>query len=184
MGKRYCKFKYINFHEGFVESNAWNVLNKSQIDVFIYVWSCLQWGNIGSKKKPHWIGINNGDIEISSEKMRKKLGMCKQTCKTAIHKLIEVGLFTLTRVGQNKVCHKYKILYFVVPHEEERWRKYPEKNWKHECPKSPNNLVGKKTQFKSHPKKVDCKLNNQSNKVDRTNTNGLIKYTEKVISKE
>ena len=91
---------------------------------------------------------------------------------------------TLTRVGQNKVCHKYKMLYKVVPQNQERWRKYPEQNWKHECPKAPNNLVGKDTRFKSHPKKVDRKSDNQSNKLDRTKCNGTKKYTEKAISDE
>ena len=99
-------------------------------------------------------------------RMRDKLGFCNATCSTAVHKLIEVGLIRLTRVGENKICHKYKILYQVVPPNEERWRKYPEKNWKHECPKAPNNLVGKNTRFKSHPKELDRIINNQSKKLD------------------
>ena len=94
--------------------------------------------------------------------MREKLSLSKGTCTTAIHKLINVGLITLTRVGQNKVCHKYKMLYSVVPQAEERWRKYPKKNWKHECPKAPNNLVGKDTRFKSHPNELDRIKDNQS----------------------
>ena len=110
--------------------------------------------------------------------MRKKLGISKATCTKAIHKLITVGLINLTREGQNKVCHKYKILYQVVPTKEQRWKKYPDQDWSHECPKSPNNLVGKKTQFKSHPNKVDRIANNQTNKVDRTSANGLEKYTD------
>ena len=108
------------------------------------------------------MAANNGDIEISMEKMRVKLDISKATCTTAVHKLIEVGLIRLTRVGQNKVCHKYKMLYSVVPQNEERWRKYPDKNWKHECPKAPNNLVGKDTRFKSHPKELDRINDNQT----------------------
>ena len=61
-------------------------------------------------------------------KMREKLGFSKGTCTAAIKKLIEVGLIKLTRVGKNKICHIYKILYSVVPQAEERWRKYPTKN--------------------------------------------------------
>ena len=83
MKERYCKFKSITLHKGFVESEAWKVLTKSQIDVFIYIWSCLQWGKV-------------------------------------------------------------------------------KKNWEHECPKSPNNLVGKDTRFKSHPKELDRINDNQS----------------------
>ena len=141
----------------------------------------MQWMKMRKKDKKVWVVANNGDIEISSVKMRRKLGISKGTCTKAIHKLIEVGLITLTRVGQNKICHKYKILYYVVPQGQERWTKYPEKNWKHECPTSPNNLVGKKTQFKTHPKNLDRKSDNQSTKVDRTNHIGLVKCTDKGI---
>ena len=109
---------------------------------------------------------NNGEIEISTIKMMDKLCISKATCTTAVHKLIEVGLIRLTRVGQNKICHKYKILYSVVPQKDERWRKYPKQNWKDECPKAPNNLVGKDTRFKSHPNGLDRKLNNQTKKLE------------------
>lgn len=157
----YCKFSHIPLQSYFVESEAWNELKLSQIKVFFYIWSCLQWGKV----KKTWQASNNGDIEISMVKMRKKLGISKATCTTAVHKLIEVGLIRLTRVGENKICHKYKILYNVVPSKEERWRKYPEKNWKDECPKAPNNLVGIKTRFKSHPNKLGRITNNQSKKL-------------------
>ena len=178
---KYCKFKSITLHKHLLESEAWNKLTKSAIKVFIYIWSCLQWAKFSKKRKKEWFVANNGDIEISSDKMRKKLGISKATCTTAIHLLIEVGLITLTRIGQNKMCHKYKILYHVVPQKEERWHKYPENNWKHECPTSPNNLVGKKTQFKTHPKNLNRKSDNQSTKVDRTNHIGLVKCTDKGI---
>ena len=180
----YCKFASISLTKELLESVAWNELTLSQIRVFIYIWSCLKWANMGSKRKSHWVAANNGDIEISTEKMRKKLGISKATCTTAIHKLITVGLIRLTREGQNKVCHKYKMLYRVVPTNEQRWKKYPDQDWAHECPKSPNNLVGKKTQFKSHPNKVDRIADNQTNKVDRSNANGLKKYTDNGVFEE
>ena len=162
MKERYCKFAFISLSKGLLESAAWNELTLSQINVFIYIWSCLQW----AKNKKNWVTVNNGDIEISTEKVRKKLGICKATCTTAVHKLIEVGLIRLTRVGQNKICHKYKMLYSVVPQKDERWRKYPKQNWKDECPKAPNNLVGKDTRFKSHPKELDRINDNQTKKLD------------------
>ena len=162
MKNRYCRFSFISLNAGLLESAAWNELKLSQIRVFTYIWSCIQWTKI--KKK--YYAANNGDIEISMVKMKDKLGICNATCTTAVHKLIEVGLIRLTRVGQNKICHKYKMLYSVVPQKDERWRKYPDKNWKDECPKTPNNLVGKDTRFKSHPKELDRKLNNQTKKLD------------------
>ena len=162
MKERYSKFKFISLNKGLLESAAWNELTLSHIKVFIYIWSCLQWGIV----KKNWEAANNGEITISTVKMKDKLGICKATCTTAVHRLIEVGLIRLTRVGQNKICHKYKMLYSVVPQNEERWRKYPDKNWKHECPKAPHNLVGKDTRFKSHPNGLDRKLNNQTKKLD------------------
>ncbi len=158
MKNRYCRFSFISLNAGLLESAAWNELTLSHIQVFIYIWSCLQWTKI--KKK--YYAANNGDIEISMVKMKDKLGISKATCTTAVHKLIEVGLIRLTRVGQNKICHKYKMLYSVVPQKDERWRKYPKQNWKDECPKAPNNHVGKDTRFKSHPKELDRINDNQS----------------------
>ena len=160
----YCKFSGITLNKAILESKAWKELTQSQIQVFIYIWSCLQWRKNENKSLKRtvrrWYPPNNGNIEISTIKMRKKLCISKATCTNAIHKLITVGLISLTRVGANKICHMYKILYYVVPTIEERWRKYPEKNWNGECPKSPNNLVGVKTRFKSHPKKVNRKSDN------------------------
>ncbi len=180
----YCKFAFITLTKELLESEAWNELTLAQIRVFTYIWSCLQWAKLGTKRKYKWVTIDNGDIEISTVKMRKKLGICKATSTKAIHKLITVGLISLTRVGQNKICHKYKILYQVVPTNQQRWLKYPERDWSHECPKSPNNLVGKKTQFKSHPKKVDRISDNQTNKVDRTSGNSLKEYTDNGVFEE
>ena len=162
MKNRYCRFSFISLNAGLLESAAWNELKLSQIRVFTYIWSCIQWTKI--KKK--YYAANNGDIEISMVKMKDKLGICNATCTTAVHKLIEVGLIRLTRVGQNKICHKYKMLYSVVPQKDERWRKYPKQNWKDECPKAPNNLIGKDTRFKSHPNGLDRKLNNQTKELD------------------
>jgi len=149
----YCKFSFISLNKGLLESEAWNSLTNNQIKVFIYLWSCLVWYK--DKKKKIFYPSNNGDIKRSSVKMRMDLNISKQTCSKAIHQLIKVGFIRLTRVGENKVCHKYKILYEVVPQAEQRWKKYPEQDWENECPKTPNTLVGVKTRFKSHPKKVD-----------------------------
>ena len=151
----YCKMRYISFHTGVLESVAFNSLTLSEIKIFIYIWSCLQWTPTKVNKKKTWVVRNNGQIEIDSAKMRKKLGICKATCTNGIHKLIKVGFITLTRVGGNRVCHMYKILYQVVLEREERWRKFPEKNWEDECPKAPDNLIGKGSRFKSHPNKSD-----------------------------
>ena len=147
---KYCRFSKICFTKKLLESDAWHRVSKSPktVEIFIYLWSCMQWANVKEGKRKRWVITNNGDIEVSTVKMRKKLGISKSTCTDGIHLLITVGLIRLTRIGQNKICHKYKILYEVVPPKEQRWEQYPKKDWEHECPKSPNNLVGRKTQFK------------------------------------
>ena len=171
---KYCKFAFISINKNLLESFAWNSLTIKQIRVFIYLYSCLKW----VKHKKKWIVSNNGSITVSTIKMKNNLQISKQTCSKAIHKLIEVGFIKLTRVGENKVCHKYKILYDIVPQREERWKFYPQKNWKHECPKAPNMLVGKKTRFKSHPNKDDHKTNKQISKVAFKGVNSKVKLSQ------
>ena len=171
MANRYPKFKKICFPYAFINSVAYNDITKSTFNVLMYIIGCLQFANHGSKRKPRWVTINNGDIEISMEKMRKNLGMSKETCSKNVKKLITVGAIRLTRIGANKTCHKYKVLVDVVPTAEERWRHYPEKNWEHEAPKNPRNFIGKDTRFKSHPKKVDRKT---SESVYKTRPNNFI----------
>ena len=161
---RYCKFSFISLNKGLLESEAWNSLTNNQIRVFIYLWSCLVWYR--DKKKGKSYPSNNGDITVSSVKMRKALSISRQTCSKAVHQLIIVGLIRLTRVGENKVCHKYKILYDVVSQPEQRWRKYPDENWENECPKRPNSLNGVETRFKAKPNKVHCISDKQTSKVD------------------
>ena len=176
---KYCNFSFISLNKTIVESVAWDSLTKKQMKVFIYIWSCLQWHKEKRKKA---YPTNNGKIEISTIKMGKNLGISKQTCSKAVSKLIEVGLIKLTRVGANRLCHMYKILYGVVPQKEERWKKYPEQNWKDECPKAPNTLVGLKTRFKSHPNKVDLNSNKQANGVDLSKGNSQVELTQNDIN--
>ena len=64
MKERYCKFAFISLSKGLLESEAWNELTLSQIQVFYYIWSCLQWGKMKKKGKP--VAVNNGDITIKS----------------------------------------------------------------------------------------------------------------------
>jgi len=176
---KYCNFAFISLNKNLLESVAWNSLTLKQQWVFFYICSCLQWHKEKRKKA---YPTNNGEIEISTIKMRKSLGISKQTCSIAVSKLIEVGLIRLTRYGANRVCHMYKILYEVVPQKEERWKKYPEKNWKDECPKGPNTLVGLKTRFKSHPNKVDLNSNKQSSRVDLNKGNSQVELTQNDIN--
>tara|TARA_Y100001970_G_scaffold244796_1_gene311313 strand:+ start:1791 stop:2324 length:534 start_codon:yes stop_codon:yes gene_type:complete len=167
---RYCvknKNRQFPLKYYLLETQAWNELTKSSQKVLFDLYSRLQWINMGRKSRPDWEIKNNGQIEVASITLMKYTGInSKQTITSAIHQLIEVGFIRLTRQGSNRITHMYKILLpDCVPTVQQRWRKYPEKNWKGELPKCPNSLVGVKTRFKSksHPKKVDL---DKSKKVD------------------
>ena len=173
----------------FLQSPAWCSLTRKEQQVFYYIYTCLQWGKL-HKKDTNYVALNNGQIEISSLIIRQKIKMTSKTYTLAIKKLIKVGLITLTRVGQNKQCHMIKVLYgdAVRGQQEERWRKYPNKNWEHECPDRPKNLVGKDSRWKkgvsgnpkfnSHPTKVNGTDDEQTTKVSLPNGNELPKYYE------
>ena len=166
---KYCKTNSqwrCSYH--FLGSKAWNKLTKREQQVLYYLTTCLKFGKLHKRDKD-LVCMNNGDIEVSFEKLREKIPMSSKTCSMAIKNLIGVGLVTLTREGQNKQCHKYKLLIegIDVPQKHQRWRFYPNKDWYHETPKHPNNLVGKNSRwkkgksgnpnFQSHPTKVNGK---------------------------
>ena len=89
---KYCKFSKICFAKEFLESDAWKRVSKSPktVEIFIYLWSCLQWTKVKEGKRKRWVVTNNGDIEVSTVKMRKKMGNSKSTCTDGIHLLITV----------------------------------------------------------------------------------------------
>ncbi len=154
----------------FLGSKAWNALTKIEHQVVYYLTTCLQFKKLRSGDKFKTC-MNNGDIEVSFTKIREKIPMSSKTCSKAIKNIIGVGIAKLTREGQNKQCHVYKLLIdgIGVNIEHQRWRYYSEnKNWYHETPKHPNNLVGKEKRWKkgecgnpnyskSHPTKVNGK---------------------------
>ena len=159
----------------FLMSPAWNSLTRKEQQVFYYIYTCIQWYK-KKRRDTSYKPKNNGLIEISSLIIRQKIKMSSKTYTLAIKKLISVGLIKLTREGQNKNCHMFKVLFGDACNSNEiRWNKYPERSWDHEVPKSPNNLVGKDSRwkkgvsgnpkFKSHPTKVNGIDKNQSKEV-------------------
>ena len=118
----------------------------------------------------------------TQRKLSQEMGVSLGKINYCMKKLAEKGLIKLTRVGENRVCHMYKILYEVVPQNEERWKKYPQQNWKDKCPKAPNTLVGLKTRFKSHPNKVDLNSKKQSSRVDLNKGNSQVELTQNDIN--
>ena len=186
----YCKTNSqfrCSFH--FLGSYAWNKLTNKEQQIFIYLVTCLRFKK-RHKRDKKMICWNNGDIEVSFSKIKQKIPMSSKTMSKAVKSLIGVGLVVLTREGQNKTCHKYKLLFehIGVPKKHQRWLRYPKQNWFNEVPKHPNNLVGKKSRwkkgvsgnpnFKSHPIKVKGKNDNQTTEVTYNNGNGLQEYID------
>ena len=68
MKNRYCRFSFISLNAGLLESAAWNELTLSQIQVFIYIWSCLQWGKIKKKWNINFIDTENDLILVENVK--------------------------------------------------------------------------------------------------------------------
>ena len=157
-----------------LESEAWNSLTRSAQKVLFNLYSRLQWINMGSRSRPEWEIKNNGQIEVASLTLMKETGInSKQTITSSIKLLIKVGFARLTREGNNRISHMYMILLpGCVPQVQQRWRKYPEKDWEHERPKCPDSLIGVKTRFKgkTHPNKLDL---DKSKELDQKNSNSL-----------
>ena len=83
------------FNKGFFESQSYKELTKSELEIFIYIRACLKYVDVGKKRKVKWEASNNGDIEISMEKMRNKICISKQTCSKGVHKVIKVAFIKL-----------------------------------------------------------------------------------------
>ena len=98
-----------------------------------------------------WVVINNGEISFTEVDFKKLTGRVSATYLNARNKLIEVGFIKLVHRGGFGIGDRTKYKLFVgtgLKPEEERWRKYPDENWKHEIPKPKEQLVGVKTQWK------------------------------------
>ena len=105
----------------------------------------------------HWTWKNekkvytsNGDISFVEADFRGLFGACSQTYVNARNSLITVGLIRQTYRGG--MCRGDRAMYKVlcipdVRESEQRWRKYPERNWEHEIPRARRQLIGTKTQF-------------------------------------
>jgi len=94
---------------------------------------------------------NNGKIGLPESEFIKYYGGAKQTYYNARNQLITNGLIVQTRQGGFGIGDyaTYKLLFLPdVRSSHQRWRKYPEKNWEHEIPKSKHSVIGKDTRFK------------------------------------
>jgi len=95
--------------------------------------------------------VNNGEVSYTEVDFKNRFNSCSATYINARNKLIEVGFIEQTYRGGmcRGDCAKYKLLLGTgLPHNQERWRKYPDKNWTHEIPKPKKQLVGVESQWK------------------------------------
>ena len=94
---------------------------------------------------------NNGRIGLPESEFSKYYNCASQTYYNARDQLITNGFIKQTRHGGYGVGDyaTYKLLFLPdVRSSHQRWRKYPEKNWEHEIPKSKHSVIGKDTRFK------------------------------------
>ena len=107
----------------------------------------LRWTRKGKKKTY----TNNRDISFTESEFKGMYGCCSSTYLKARNQLIEVGFIRqISRGGMFRGDRAtYKILVStMLPVNQERWRNYPEENWKHEIPKPKKQMIGVKTQWK------------------------------------
>ena len=94
---------------------------------------------------------NNGRIGLPESEFRRYYNCASQTYYNARDQLITNGLIKQTKQGGFGPGDyaTYKLLFLPdVRSSHQRWRKYPEKNWEHEIPKSKHSVIGKDTRFK------------------------------------
>ena len=113
---------------------------------------CLYTEISKAKIKRKWKEQNNGELSFTERDYKSLTGRCSSTYLKARNKLIEVGFIELTHRGGT--CRgdraTYKILFGVnsIPKEKEKWRRYPDENWKNDIPKSKGMTIGVKTRWK------------------------------------
>jgi len=94
---------------------------------------------------------NNGRIGFPESEFIRYCNCVSQTYYNARDQLITVGFIKQTRQGGFGPGDyaTYKLLFLDdVPKRERRWKRYPEKNWANQIPKSKHSKIGKDTRFK------------------------------------
>ena len=105
----------------------------------------------GSRKKKNFSYTNNGKISFTEREFKANGLGASGTYLKARNELIEVGFIKVTYRGgmARGDMNKYKLLWIDgVKESENRWKRYPKENWKHEIPKIKDYIVGRDTRFK------------------------------------
>ena len=134
------------YNNEFWYSNAYQSLTISARELLHSMICELRWS--GKGKKMNY--TNNSQISFTEVQYKKRYGYESATYIKSRNHLIECGLIKQTYRGG--MCRgdmaKYKLLFIKgVPFGEQRWRDYPENNWKRDIPKSKKQSVGAKTRW-------------------------------------
>ena len=142
-------------------SPAYQRLTISARDLLQCLWTEIKKREI----RKEWKLFENGNLSFTEREYKQLTGRCSKTYQNARDLLIEVGFIEIThRGGSGKGDRSmYKILFGIkdMPLSKEKWRRYPDENWKSEIPKSNGLTIGKDTRWKkgqsgrkliSHPK--------------------------------
>ena len=154
---------YFTMHERLFWSEAYQSLPPSAVNLMMCFYIELRWSKRKGTKNRRI--TNNSEISFSENEFRKNELGESQTYLNARNKLIEVGFIKLTYRGgmARGDMNQYKLLWVDdVFHQDMRWKRYPNENWKHEIPKIKDYIVGRKTKFK---KKLST-LQNDTRKCD------------------
>ena len=129
------------YNREFYDSKAYQKLTLSARNMFEFLLRERRYKGKGRDKM--W--LNNGEISFNRIEFKELYGYFNETCQKARNLLIEVGLINIERVGgQGRGdMNDYSILYQCYP-KKERWRDYPNKDWRHEIPQHKGKSLGKK----------------------------------------
>lgn len=135
------------YNNEFWYSNAYQSLTISARELLHSMICELRWSDKGKNMNY----TNNGQLSFTEVQYKKRYGYESATYIKSRNRLIECGLLKQTYRGG--MCRgdmaKYKLLFIKgVLFGEQRWRDYPEKNWKDDVPKAKNNQVGIKNRWK------------------------------------
>ena len=128
-------------------SKAYQDLTKSSRELLHCFCNEFRWSGKGKNKTY----VNNGKLSFTEIQFKVRYGFCSATYIKARNQLIKCGFVKQTYRGgyARGDMGRYKLL--IVPEvklDNQRWRKYPEKNWESDIPKPKKQLVGVATQFK------------------------------------
>ena len=162
-----------------LNSVAYNELlkNPSATRLLKHLYFSNTWKKVGVNQK-NWSSLNNGKIVCKYEKLKEKgLINSKGSYTKAVALIVTLGFAELTQYGGSRKPHIFKVLLApACKKSEQKWRDYPNKDWKHKIPQKNKKLKGgEKTYLKNFakPSSVGSKVSDKPNGVGTKSTHIL-----------